>query len=220
MSMTYVPPTSQFAFVELTAHRLTLVNKNGAFVDSCEPIDIFRPEDMSAGVTYDPIQDTFLTVFENGVVRELFAEFNEGLCTETQFNFRLSSLGENFGEPAAIGGIQISRNTLIVCGRSARALFQVLIFPSGPLFRRGDFNRSGGVDLSDAVATANYLFRSGPAPSCPDAADANDDGLLEISDPVFLLFYLFLQGPAPPEPFPDAGEDPTFRDNLGCEEAV
>ena len=38
-----------------------------------------------------------------------------------------------------------------------------------------------------------------------------------ISDPVYLLFALFIPGSAaPPAPFPLPGNDPTFRDNLGC----
>ena len=51
-----------------------------------------------------------------------------------------------------------------------------------------------------------------------DSADSNDDGILDISDPVYLLFYLFIANSPPPPPFPEAGNDPTFRDNLGCQE--
>jgi len=41
-------------------------------------------------------------------------------------------------------------------------------------------------------------------------------GMVDISDPVYILFYLFVGGPRPPIPYPDAGNDPTFLDNLEC----
>ena len=98
-------------------------------------------------------------------------------------------------------------------------IFRTLLFPFGPDFIRGDFDRNSEVDLSDAVSIARYLFLGGTPPACMDAADSNDDGILDISDPVYLLFYLFIANSLPPpEPFPGAGNDPTFRDNLGCQE--
>ena len=83
-------------------------------------------------------------------------------------------------------------------------------------FVRGDANADGGVDLSDAVYTLEYLFSGGAQPSCMDAADANDSGDLNLSDPIGLLMFLF-QG-AGPLPEPDAsspGIDPT-DDALDC----
>jgi hypothetical protein len=70
--------------------------------------------------------------------------------------------------------------------------------------------------MNDAVRAAEYLFRSGRAPDCLDSADANDDGTVDISDPVYILFFLFVGGPQPPIPYPEAGKDPTFLDNLEC----
>jgi hypothetical protein len=84
---------------------------------------------------------------------------------------------------------------------------------------RGDFDRNLVVNLTDAIASAAYLFQHGPPSTCPDAADVNDDGILDISDPVYAIFHLYLGGLPPPSPFSlGAGKDPTFRDNLGCEE--
>jgi hypothetical protein len=82
-----------------------------------------------------------------------------------------------------------------------------------PLFKRGDADASGEVDISDAVLVLVHLFEGGPAPSCPDGADANDDGKIDLGDPVATLFFLFAAGTLPP-PSPGAGPDPT-PDDLG-----
>jgi hypothetical protein len=90
-------------------------------------------------------------------------------------------------------------------------------------FRRGDANADGLVDLSDAVRVLNYLFVSGPEPSCPAAFDINADRLTNIADPIYLLQFLFNGGPPPPLPFPDCGPlapDDAFgcsEDTPGCE---
>jgi hypothetical protein len=78
------------------------------------------------------------------------------------------------------------------------------------LFRRGDANGDGGVDLSDAVYTLSFLFGGGPTPDCRDAADADDDQELSITDAIYSLGYLFLSGEPPPAPGPaSCGDDPT-----------
>ncbi|MBI4603231.1 MAG: choice-of-anchor D domain-containing protein [Planctomycetes bacterium] len=88
--------------------------------------------------------------------------------------------------------------------------------PTGaPLFRRGDANDSGRIDLSDAVFVLGWLFLGGAEPACRDAADADDSGKIEITDAVFLLGWLFLGGRPPPPPGPVCGPDPG-DDALGC----
>ncbi len=83
-------------------------------------------------------------------------------------------------------------------------------------FERGDANRDGDADVSDALFTLNFLFVAGsPARGCFDAADANDDGILDISDPLALLGFLFLGSPVLPPPVGDCGFDPT-PDGLTC----
>ncbi len=83
------------------------------------------------------------------------------------------------------------------------------------MFLRGDSNRDGKHDISDAVYTLNFLFAGGPPPPCADAADANDDGHLDISDPVAGLNTLFSGAGALPEPNEAPGFDPT-DDELRC----
>ena len=83
-------------------------------------------------------------------------------------------------------------------------------------FVRGDSNGDSMVDISDAVATLNYLFvGEGHTIPCEDAADVNDDGALNITDPVYVLSYLFQGGLPPREPFPEEGVDET-GDRLRC----
>ena len=87
----------------------------------------------------------------------------------------------------------------------------------GFLFRRGDSNASGDLNITDGVFVLNYLFLGGPEPPCQDAADSDDNGSLNITDGVRILNYLFLGGPAPPAPGPETcGSDPTTDDLPVC----
>jgi hypothetical protein len=92
-----------------------------------------------------------------------------------------------------------------------------VVFGIGPEpdFLRGDANRDGKVDLSDAVFTLGYLFLGERSRACLDAMDANDDGQVDLSDPIATLAYLFLAGPTLPSPSGSPGKDPT-PDALGC----
>ena len=81
-------------------------------------------------------------------------------------------------------------------------------------FIRGDANRDGKVDLSDAIFILNYLFKNGKSSFCADTADVNDDGTLDISDAVRVLVVLF-KGQEMSQPFPERGTDPT-EDELSC----
>jgi hypothetical protein len=83
-------------------------------------------------------------------------------------------------------------------------------------FVRGDTERTGEIDLSDAIGILSYLFAGGASPSCIKAADADDTGSVDIADPVFILGFLFGGGPSIPAPFPDPGFDPTL-DDLPCQ---
>ena len=91
--------------------------------------------------------------------------------------------------------------------------------PHGTLFRRGDPNGDGEVNITDAVSVLSYLFSGGVEPACEDAGDGNDDGRLDISDALAILGYLFLGSAAPPAPGPDVcGSDPTEDDLVRCED--
>ena len=83
-------------------------------------------------------------------------------------------------------------------------------------FRRGDVDGNGTVDLADPIMTLNWLFLTGEAPGCLDAADVDDGGSLDISDTIRTLHFLFLSGPPPAAPGAEScGPDPA-PDDLGC----
>lgn len=87
-----------------------------------------------------------------------------------------------------------------------------------PVFRRGDSDSNGKLELTDAVKILTFLFSGGTAPGCLDAGDADDNGELQLTDAVRILGYLFLGGVAPLPPGPDVcGPDPTTDDPLGCD---
>lgn len=219
--LTYIPATQNFVATEKSTREIYIFRNNGSLVRSCSPPSLFIDVDIASGVTYDPIRDTFLTGFQDGVVRELYTTGPPGTCplTAPSFEISMEAVGTAYAQTDHLGGIQISENTLLLCLPGNGTVFRTLLFPFGPDFTRGDFDRDSDVNVTDAVSIAHYLFLQGPAPVCMDSADSNDDGLLDISDPVYLLFYLFIgNSPPPPAPFPEAGIDPTFRDNLGCQE--
>ncbi len=85
-------------------------------------------------------------------------------------------------------------------------------------FIRGDMNLDGLVDVSDPIGILSWIFEGFTA-NCLDAADANDDGMVDIGDPIFLLGFQFSHTAPPPEPFPQAGPDPT-ADNLECDQGL
>jgi hypothetical protein len=83
------------------------------------------------------------------------------------------------------------------------------------LFRRGDANGDGAVDIGDGISMLSYLFL-GVSLGCLDALDANDSSAVDIADPISALGWLFSGGPPPPPPFPECGLDPT-ADAIGCD---
>jgi hypothetical protein len=83
----------------------------------------------------------------------------------------------------------------------------------GPIFRRGDPNGDGSVDVSDAVSMLQYLFEGLPI-SCVDAADFADNGSVNIADPVGLVGFLFGGESPPAQPYPNCGTDINDTDAL------
>jgi hypothetical protein len=85
----------------------------------------------------------------------------------------------------------------------------------GSRFLRGDCNRDGRMNLSDAIFDVDFLFAGGQRPDCLEACDVNSDGRHNLSDVLALLGHLFLVGPPPQAPFPDCGPGP--ERGPGCE---
>ncbi|MEM7231232.1 MAG: IPT/TIG domain-containing protein, partial [Planctomycetota bacterium] len=95
----------------------------------------------------------------------------------------------------------------------------ISIREAGEEFVRGDTNLDGNVDISDAVATLNYLFLGGSG-ECLDAMDTDDGGTVEITDGVIVLSFLFQGDDPPAAPYPNPGLDPTDSDGLTCESGL
>ncbi|MDD4050446.1 MAG: dockerin type I domain-containing protein [candidate division Zixibacteria bacterium] len=65
------------------------------------------------------------------------------------------------------------------------------------LAKPGNANGDASVNVGDAVFIISYIFREGPAPPYPNAADANCDTKVNVGDAVYIISYIFRQGPAP-----------------------
>jgi hypothetical protein len=61
----------------------------------------------------------------------------------------------------------------------------------------GDADRSGHVDVADAIYLINYIFIGGSAPNPLNVGDINGDCRLNIADVVYLISYLFRGGASP-----------------------
>jgi hypothetical protein len=84
-------------------------------------------------------------------------------------------------------------------------------------FVRGDANGDGRIDISDGIATLQYLFVGGDLgeENCQDAADFDDSGDLQVTDAIRSFDFLFQGGPPPDQPFPLPMVDATY-DALTC----
>jgi hypothetical protein len=81
-----------------------------------------------------------------------------------------------------------------------------------PVFRRGDANGDGVVQMADGIRILRYNHTGGPPPVCYDAGDVDDDGNVTLTDAVLLFCYLFLCGPPPRSPGPlECGPDLTWH---------
>lgn len=66
-----------------------------------------------------------------------------------------------------------------------------------PAYVCGDANGDESINVADAVAIINYVFKGGPAPDPLGAGDPNCDGEVNVADAVYMINYVFLGGPEP-----------------------
>ncbi len=66
-----------------------------------------------------------------------------------------------------------------------------------PEFLCGDATGDGQVNVGDAVALINYVFKGGSPPEPLEAGDVNCDGAVNVGDTVYLINYVFKGGPPP-----------------------
>ena len=65
------------------------------------------------------------------------------------------------------------------------------------IYRNGDGNSDGGINVGDAVFIVKYAFNLGPAPDPLCLGDANGDGYVNVGDAVYLINFIFRGGPEP-----------------------
>ena len=88
----------------------------------------------------------------------------------------------------------------------------------GVVFRRGDTDTNGRMELTDAIGVFNFLFITGIPPTCFDSADADDNNAIELTDGIRILNVLFLGfGVIPPPGFLNCGLDTTDDAFPACE---
>ena len=78
------------------------------------------------------------------------------------------------------------------------------------VFFRGDANRDGALNISDALYVLRYLFMRGPASPCPDAADDDDNGRIQLADAVRILRIVFAWARVNREPILEEEFDATL----------
>jgi hypothetical protein len=89
--------------------------------------------------------------------------------------------------------------------------------PSEPIFRRGDHDGSGLVDITDPLNLLGFLFLGQTPPICEDASDGDNSGALDISDALNVLGFLFLGSFPLNDTLPgsiNCGPDPAFEVDL------
>jgi hypothetical protein len=64
---------------------------------------------------------------------------------------------------------------------------------------RGNVNGDGAesIDIADLTFLVNYMFKSGPTPTCVEEANVDGIGGLDIADLTYLVSYMFKSGPDP-----------------------
>ncbi|MGE3165528.1 MAG: dockerin type I repeat-containing protein [Planctomycetota bacterium] len=140
------------------------------------------------------------------------------------------------GEPAYITGVlaeHVDGGRMISCsfelggfgGDPVQLIAAYLDFFEGvvglPMFRRGDVNGDGAINIADAVYLLGNLFPVGVpnALHCLEAADGNNDGGVNLADVVAILGSRFGLPPAPlPAPYGSCGTaaDAPNPTGLGC----
>lgn len=87
--------------------------------------------------------------------------------------------------------------------------------PTSWPFVRGDANRDGTLDISDAIFILSHINQQSVTVLCDDALDADDNGQVTNADAEHVLDFLFNGTVTMPGPYPHAGFDRT-ADTLGC----
>ena len=111
-------------------------------------------------------------------------------------------------DSANVGGVASTGGFTFLTALDQQSVYQLQVGSVDvDLFRRGDVNNDGDLNIADPSYLLGNLFQGGTAPPCDASADANSDDALTIADAIFLFNYLFAGGEAPGSPFPGCGVD-------------
>lgn len=136
-------------------------------------------------------------------------EFNGVFSADVKREFILSTAGSFLADDRC--------HLFFGSARAGTRFDDLTIYPplGAKLFRRGDANGDGSLNIGDPVDSLSYLFLGGTL-TCLDASDVDDSGSIEISDAIGLLGYLFIGTLPPPPPFQRCGQD-VGDDRLSCD---
>jgi hypothetical protein len=188
-----------------------------------EERDLIRLSSIAFGLAVgdldgDGLADPTVTTFSNSLNGdqgsvEIYLNRGGGFPLRAAYVLPFVPIGHRLADLDLDGALDVvafdSESAFLLFGNSTTAPVE--------LFRRGDADGDGAVELNDAIAVLSRLFLGGDPPACPDGADANDDGEVNLTDPITLLNRLFLGAAPLPPPGPGGcGEDPTADALAAC----
>ena len=115
---------------------------------------------------------------------------------------------------AAVGGDTSSELRTF---EALQVTFDWSVGPVLSVFRRGDCNDDGKLDISDPLANLSFQFVGTFDPLCLDALDFDDSGELDVTDPIANLTHQFLGGPPPAPPGKEVCGVDSTDDELSCD---
>ncbi len=86
-----------------------------------------------------------------------------------------------------------------------------------PVFKRGDVDGNGKLELTDPINNLSYQFLGTFQTDCLDALDFDDNGRIELTDPISNLSFQFLGTAPPAPPGKDSCGTDWSDDEVGCE---
>ncbi len=175
-----------------------------------------------------PVFDNINGHFLLGVLLDAVPPFNNQVIPAAGLDFTLAKIKvQVIGEPRGSNSIELElvdglgappiRNLFVIDNQSVTPVKQngrVNLVTDEP-FVRGDVTRDNRLDISDPIAVGAWLFLKSWDLNCHKAADIDDDGDNDLGDMVHLILFLFNGGSGIPQPYPNAGIDPT-PDDLPC----
>jgi hypothetical protein len=175
-----------------------------------------------------PIFDNVHGIFLLGVLLDSIPPFQNQVIPATGLDLTIFKVNvQLLNPPSPVESVDLEladglgappiRNVFIIDNQSVEPVKQNgrLNLLTEASFVRGDANHDGKLDITDPIATADWLYRGAFPLPCEKTADTDDDGDTDLVDVIFLLRYLFEGGTDLPPPYPAAGLDPT-PDDLPC----